>query len=83
MVNRHTVGNGPRGKEPAKLFSSAKQVYLFGGLIAIGEAVPALPASGNYQIKTSHNVVDWLVTGLTGNLISLRTVKIRVKEGEK
>jgi hypothetical protein len=78
-VNRHTVGDGPVGRERARVYSSAKQAYLLNGLVAIGTSSPPLPPDGNYQIKTSMNIVDMFVYSLTFSIVSLRTIKIRVR----
>lgn len=82
MVTRTTVGDGPVGKRGhATVYSNAKQLYLFWGLVPLGRTQPAMPPHRNIQIKTSTNIVDLLITGVTGGLFSTQTVKVLVKKG--
>lgn len=81
-VHRHTIGNGPVGREgDKKKVSTTKQLYLFGGLIGVGSPNTSNPPYGEngYQIKTSSNIVDMIITSLTFGIVSTRTVKIFVK----
>ncbi len=80
FVNRHTVGDGPVGRNTnVKTYSRAKQVYLFWGGLSLGQANPALPPEGvGYQIKSVFNGWDGLISGITGGLVSTRTVKIKI-----
>jgi len=81
MVNRHTVGDGPVGKSGrTEIYSSTKQMYLFWGIMPLGFATPDVPKDGNYQIKTSFNIVDDILTGITGGVFSMRTVRVIVKK---
>ena len=79
FVNRTTVGNGPIGKSGETVkYSHQKQMYLFWGLVAIGQAQPKLPIDCGYQIKTSFNVIDAIVSTITGGIFSMRTQKTLV-----
>ena len=82
-VNRTTVGEGPVGKgSPTVRYSHAKQLYLFWGAVSLGQSQPVLPQDCGYQVKSSFNFIDMLVTGLTGGIFGMRTVKILVhKDG--
>jgi len=78
-VNRTTVGNGPIGKNDESVkYSKKKQMYLFWGLVAINQSQPALPVECGYQIKSSFNVIDAIISTLTGGIFSMRTVKVEV-----
>ncbi|MDB5282075.1 MAG: hypothetical protein JWO06_1150 [Bacteroidota bacterium] len=78
FVNRTTVGNGPVGKTETVRYSHDKQFYLFWGGWALNKANPHAPAECGYQVKSSFNLIDMLVTTLTGGIFSMRTVKILV-----
>jgi hypothetical protein len=79
-ITRTTVGNGPSGKDAnVDVYSSAKQFYLFGGLAALNQADPKKPADGNYQVISTTNFVDGLVTGITADIFGMRTIKIVTK----
>lgn len=79
LVHRHTVGDGPVGDAPrTEVYARAKQLYLFWGLVPLGHTQCATPKDGDYQIKTSHNIADAIITGITGGIVSIRTVKVNV-----
>ena len=81
-INRTTVGDGPVGKDtPATHYSHAKQMYVLWGLLPLKHTQPAAPIGCGYQVKTSFNFVDALVSGLTAGIFSMRTVKIMVNKG--
>lgn len=80
-VNRTTVGDGPVGKSGGKeQYSKTKQVYLFWGGIAVGQGQPATPTAPHYQIKSSFNFWDGLISTLTAGIVSTRTVKVYTKK---
>lgn len=78
-INRNTVGNGPAGKagETVK-YSKQKQMYLFWGLMALKPSEPRVPVECGYQVKSSFNVIDAIVSTITGGIFSMRTVKVIV-----
>lgn len=79
MTNRHTIGDGPVGaRGKTRIYSSAKQGYLFFGLIPLGRPEPAHPSDNNYQIKTGYNVGDAILGTLTLGIVTFRTVRIIV-----
>jgi hypothetical protein len=79
-VNRTTIGDGPVGKSGDKVqYSKTKQVYLFWGGIAVGQGQPATPTAPHYQVKTSFNFWDGVISALTGGIVSTRSVKIYTK----
>ena len=79
-VQRYTVGNGPIGPQQVeRVYARGRNFYLFAGLIPLNRATPVVPSDGNYQIKSSFNVVDWLITGITGGLITSRQTKILIR----
>jgi len=80
-VTRTTVGNGPVGKDQnVEVYSKAKQMYLLSGLIALNQADPKKPTDGNYQVITNQNLWDAFVSGFTGSIFCMRTIKIVVKK---
>ena len=58
-------------------YSKAKQVYMFWGLLPLGRARAAVPRHGNCEIRTGIGFGDFLVTLLTGGIISMQTVKVK------
>src|SRR5579863_5893854 len=80
FVNRTTVADGPIGKEKSIKYAKAKQMYLFWGLVPIGQAQPRTPVECGYQVKSVFNFWDMLVSTITGGIFDLRTVKILVRK---
>ena len=78
FVNRTTVSNGPNGKGESVRYSHKKQLYVFWGLLALNPSQPKLPETCGYQLKSSFNFADVLVTSITGGIFSMRTVKVLV-----
>ena len=79
FVNRTTVGNGPIGKaKETATYSHQKQMYVLWGLLALKQAQPQLPVQCGYQLKTSFNAIDGIVSTLTLGIFSMRTQKTLV-----
>ena len=53
-----------------------KQGFLFWGLLPLQKETLELPQHGDYQIKTSFNLEDALISLISGGIISYRTIKI-------
>ena len=71
----HKVGNGPQGND----MTEVRQWYLIAGLVPINEVNTNAMAGGsnNYEIVTTENVIDVIVTIVTGALVTSRTVTVR------
>lgn len=81
-VTRTTVGDGPIGRKKTNIvYSSTKQMYLFAGLIKLGNFQPLTPDHTNFQVKTSSNFVDGLIAFGTAGVITTRTITIIVEQG--
>lgn len=79
LTHRHTVGDGPVGAQGrTEVYSRAKQVYIFWGLVPLGRPQPAAPSHGDYQIKTGYNIGDALLSVVTGGILQFRTIRIIV-----
>jgi hypothetical protein len=81
FVNRSTVGDGPVGKSKSTVkFSHSKQLYLFWGLVSLGQSSPTPPPDCGYQIRSCFNLADCIVSTVTGGIFSMRNVKILVNK---
>lgn len=83
MVTRTNVGQFKEETGNRYTYAKAKQLYLFWGLVRLGHTTASTPASGNCQVKTSVNLGDALITGLTGGIITAQTVKVIARREEK
>ncbi len=65
------------GKE--YVYAKSKQFWLFWGLVPLGRTSVNTPSDGDCKVVTRFNVVDVIVSSLTGGLISSYTIKIKAK----
>lgn len=86
---RITVGDGPVIRQGrTKVYSKAKQMRIVYGLFPLGCGQPTIPSDKNFQIKTTKNLGDVLISSITLGVVSSTTVKIivkrepRVKDGD-
>lgn len=82
MVTRTSVGSYKEQAGTAYTYSKGKQCYLFWGLVPIGVTSLQTPTSGDCEVRTSYNFVDWLITGITGGIFSMQSIKVKAKSGE-
>ena len=78
---RTTVGDYHVTKKSSKAesytYAKGKQVYLFWGLAPLGRTRVAVPPTGNCEIRTYFNFWDVLLSGITGGLFSMQTIKVK------
>lgn len=80
-TTRATIGSGPvKNDKHVRVYSKAKQVYLFAGLIPLGVSSPAIPADKNCQIKTKFNFFDLLISTVTLSIVNTRTTQVLVHD---
>jgi hypothetical protein len=79
MVTRTYVGQylDTPGRETT--YAKGKQFWIFWGLLPVGSTNVNTPADGNCKIKTSYDFVDFLVTTLTGGLVSSYSIEVSTK----
>lgn len=78
-VTRTNIGTmDPKAEK--EVFAQTKQMYLFWGLVPLGNSQVKLPDHNNVQIKTAHNGVDLIATSVTGGIFSMVTIKCLVKK---
>ncbi|MDG1915698.1 MAG: hypothetical protein P8I55_14050 [Crocinitomix sp.] len=75
MTTKTTVGdyNSDPGKEFA--YDKGKQFWLFWGLVPIGRQNVDTPADGTFEMEEKFKLGDFLISGLTGGIVSSRTIK--------
>jgi len=80
MTTKTPVGKFTETEGKAKTYSKVKQIYILWGLFPVGRASAATPEDGNCQVVTRYNIGDFLITGLTGGIVSTYTIKVEVKK---
>jgi hypothetical protein len=73
------VGKYTEAKGTEYVYSKAKQMYLFWGLIPIGKTHTETPADGNCQVETRFNIVDIALTYVCLGFFGMQTVKVKAK----
>lgn len=68
------------GKE--YVYAKSKQFWLFWGLVPLGRTSVNSPSDGDCKVVTRFNLVDAIVSGLTGGLVTSYTIKIKAKRRE-
>lgn len=66
------------GKEVT--FDKGKQFWLFWGIMPIGRTHVNTPSNGNCQVVTKIRLTDFIISGLTGGIVTSTSIKVEVKE---
>jgi hypothetical protein len=66
------------GKEVT--FDKGKQFWLFWGLMPIGRTHVNTPSNGNCQVTTKIRITDFIISGLTGGIVTSTSIKVEVKQ---
>jgi hypothetical protein len=66
------------GKEVT--FDKGKQFWLFWGIMPIGRTHVNTPSNGNCQVTTKIRLTDFIISGLTGGIVTSTSIKVEVKE---
>lgn len=61
-------------------YAQGRQLWLFWGLIPLGQTSVNTPGDGNCQVMTTLNFGDYLISGLTGGILTSYTIKVKVKQ---
>ena len=79
MTTRTSVGSFTETSGKTYQYSKGKQCYLFWGLVPIGRTSVATPSDGACQVRTTFNFWDFLVSGITGGIFSMQSVRVYAK----
>lgn len=79
MTTRTAVGDYREIQGDTFTYSKGKQCYLFWGLLPIGRTNIATPRNGSCEVRTSYRFWDFFLTGITGGIFSMQTIKIKAK----
>jgi hypothetical protein len=80
MTTKTSVGNFKevQGKEYA--YARGKQLWLFWGIVPLGRTDVKTPSDGNCQVVTRYNIEDFLISGITGGILSAQSIKVKAKK---
>jgi hypothetical protein len=79
MTTKTSVGAFRETQGTEYTYGKAKQIWLFWGLMPLGRASVNTPGDGNCEVITRFNLGDFIISGLTGGLVTTQTIKVKAK----
>ncbi|MBN1131701.1 MAG: hypothetical protein JXA39_01405 [Bacteroidales bacterium] len=79
MTTKTSVGAFKESPGLEYTYAKGKQFWIFWGIIPIGRTSVNTPGNGNCQVTTRFTLVDVLISGLTGGIITSYTIKVEAK----
>jgi len=80
MMTKTSVGRFTETQGREYTYAQGKQMWLFWGIIPLGRTNVNTPGDGNCEIVTKYNFGDFLITGLTGGILSSYNIKVKAKK---
>jgi hypothetical protein len=80
MTTKTNVGGYRETQGEEYTYAKGKQIWLFWGTVPMGRTSVSTPADGNCQVITKYNAGDFLISGLTGGIVSSQTIKVKAKK---
>lgn len=79
MTTKTSVGAYRETQGNEYTYGKAKQIWLFWGLMPLGRASVNTPGDGNCEVITRFNLGDFIISGLTGGIVTTQTIKVKAK----
>ena len=80
MTTKTQVGTFRETKGNEYTFDKGKQVWLFWGVLPMGRRSVNTPTNGSCEVVTKFRLVDALITGLTGGIVTTYSIKVVAKK---
>ncbi len=80
MTTKTNVGAYREKQGNEYTYAKGKQIWLFWGLMPLGRASVNTPGDGDCQVITRFNIGDFLISGLTGGIVTTQTIKVKAKK---
>ena len=80
MTTSTTVGSYQEDEGRQYTYAKGKQLWLGFGLLPIGRVDVSTPVDGNCEVISKFTFGDFLISGLTGGLVSSRTIIVKDKK---
>ena len=80
MMTKTPVGGYLETPGKEVTFDKGKQFWLFWGLMPIGRTHVNTPSNGNCQVTTKIKLTDFIISGLTGGIVTSTSIKVEVKQ---
>lgn len=79
MTTKTSVGAYRETQGNEYTYAKGKQIWLFWGCLPLGRTSVNTPGDGNCEVVTRFNVGDFLITGLTGGIVTTYSIKVKAK----
>jgi hypothetical protein len=80
MMTKTSVGEYKQQTGEEYTYAKGKQLWLFWGIIPVGRTSVATPPDGNCEVVTKLKFGDFLISGLTGGILTSQTIKVNAKK---
>jgi hypothetical protein len=80
LTTKTSVGAFKETQGSEYTYAKGKQLWLFWGLMPLGRTNVNTPGDGNCEIVTRFNFGDFLISGLTGGIVTSYTIKVKAKK---
>ncbi len=80
MTTKTSVGKYMEMEGVNHKYSKGKQIWLFWGILPLGRTNVNTPGDGNCMVITRYNLVDLIIGGVTGGIITTQTIKVKIKK---
>jgi hypothetical protein len=79
MTTKTSVGEYTETEGDVYTYADGKQFWLFWGLIPLGRTDVNTPADGNCQVITRARFGDFLISALTGGIVTSYSIDVKAK----
>ena len=79
MTTKTSVGGFQQKQGTEYVYGKGKQIWLFWGILPVGRTNVSTPPDGSCEVITRFNASDFIISGLTGGIITTQTIKVKAK----
>jgi hypothetical protein len=80
MTTKTNVGAFRESTGTEYTYAKGKQIWILWGLFPLGRTSVSTPTNGSCQVVTRFNIGDFLISGLTGGIVTTQTIKVNAKK---
>jgi len=80
MTTKTSVGAYKESSGSTYTYGKGRQLWLFWGIFPLGRVSVNTPGDGNCQVVTSYEFVDFVISGLTGGILTSYSIKVKAKK---
>ena len=80
MMTKTSIGAYKEAPGKEYTYDKGKQIWLFWGLIPIGRTDLTTPSNGECVVISKFRFTDFLVTGITGGIVTSFSIKVKAKK---